>query len=144
MVVLEAAAITAGGVAAYKGGKAAASATVKSVKKNMKLSKAEKERKDTFNSRKEERKDRFSKINAYRSSLRDVNGNLMGNKREGAPMSSFNWGKSDKKDGATPSRSRGASSSSARSFSASTSRATSSTTDRSSSNPKSSGNWWEK
>ncbi|KAL7525292.1 hypothetical protein ACHAWF_001293 [Thalassiosira exigua] len=90
MVVLEAAVITAGGVAAYKGGKAAAEATAKSVKSKMKLSGQEKERKETFTTRKQERKERFSQINAYRTSLKDVDGNKGG----GVTIPSFNW-KSD-------------------------------------------------
>ncbi|KAL7487552.1 hypothetical protein ACHAW6_013147 [Cyclotella cf. meneghiniana] len=87
MVVIEAAAITAGGIAAYKGGKAAATATVKTIKTKMKLSSQEKARTDQFNSRKEERAERFAKINQYRESLKDAN------KREDV-LSSFEWGKS--------------------------------------------------
>jgi hypothetical protein len=87
MVVIEAAAITAGGIAAYKGGKAAATATVKTIKTKMKLSSQEKARTDQFNSRKEERAERFAKINQYRESLKDTN------KREDV-LSSFEWGRS--------------------------------------------------
>ena len=65
MVVLEAAAITAGGLAAYKGGKAATMATAKSIKTKLKLGKQENERKETYTSRKTERKERFSKVNEY-------------------------------------------------------------------------------
>ena len=86
MVVLEAAAITAGGVAAYKGGKAAVTASAKSIKTKMKLSNQEKERKETYDSRKEERKERFASVNQYRNSRKDVK----------APVPSFNWKKSDK------------------------------------------------
>mmetsp|Transcript_3757 Transcript_3757/g.9586 ORF Transcript_3757/g.9586 Transcript_3757/m.9586 type:complete len:116 (-) Transcript_3757:698-1045(-) len=115
MVILEAAAITAGGVAAYKGGKAAAVATAKNVKTKLKLSNQEKERKETSDSRKQERKERFSKINEYRNSLKDVNGN----KKGGVAVPSFNW-KSD--------NSKSSSSASSSAYS-----------------PKpSSGNWWEK
>ncbi|KAL7531718.1 hypothetical protein ACHAXR_007379 [Thalassiosira sp. AJA248-18] len=117
MVVLEAAAITAGGVAAYKGGKAAATATAKSVKTKLKLSNQEKDRKETYDSRKQERKERFSKINDYRTSLKDVNGS---NKRGGGLVPNFNW-KQDK--------------------SSSTSRTASSATY---STQSSSGSWWEK
>ena len=126
MVILEAAAITAGGVAAYKGGKAAATATAKSVKTKLKLSNQEKERTETYNNRKQERKERFSQINQYRNSLRDVNGGKRGG---GVPVPSFNW-KSDK-----PKSSGGSS------RTASTSR----TTSRTYSTKSSSGNgWWEK
>ncbi len=126
MVILEAAAITAGGVAAYKGGKAAATATAKSVKTKLKLSNQEKERTETANNRKQERKERFSQINQYRNSLRDVNG---GNKRGGGmPVPSFNW-KSDK----------------AKSGGSSRTASTRTTSSRTYSTKSSSGNsWWEK
>ena len=71
MVVIEAAAITAGSIAAYKGGKAAATATAKSIKTKIHSHKQEKARTDTFNSRKEERSERFVKINQYRESMKD-------------------------------------------------------------------------
>ena len=73
MVVLEAAAITAGGIAAYKGGKAAVTETSKMIKTKIKLSNQEKERQEQFESRKKERKERFSKVNEYRNSMKDVN-----------------------------------------------------------------------
>ena len=112
MVILEAVAVTAGSVAAYKGGKAAVVAPAKSGKNNMKLSSQEKERKETYNLQKEEQKERFSKINEYRSSLRDMNGTLVGNKRRGGatPMLSFNrrtLGNKDKDDMTTSSWLRG-------------------------------------
>ena len=91
MVVLEAAAITAGGVAAYKGGKAAVTASAKSIKTKLKLSNQEKDRKETLDSRKQDRKERFSQISAYRNSVKDVNGG----KSSGVNAPSFNW-KSDK------------------------------------------------
>lgn len=69
MVVLTAAAITAGGVAAYHGGKKAATESAKKVKSKMKLSKDEKDRKETFDSRKKERSERFANINQYRQSV---------------------------------------------------------------------------
>eukprot|EP00581_Thalassiosira_minuscula_P017648 CAMPEP_0183717996 /NCGR_PEP_ID=MMETSP0737-20130205/11382_1 /TAXON_ID=385413 /ORGANISM="Thalassiosira miniscula, Strain CCMP1093" /LENGTH=127 /DNA_ID=CAMNT_0025947475 /DNA_START=300 /DNA_END=680 /DNA_ORIENTATION=+ len=127
MVVLEAAAITAGGVAAYKGGKAAVVATTKSVKKNMKLSSQEKDRKETYDSRKSERKERFAKINEYRSSLKDVNGG----KSRGAGMAvpGFNWNKD--KNATTTSSSRVAYSSTSRKYAT-----------NNSSSKSSSGNWW--
>ena len=118
MVVLEAAAITAGGVAAYKGGKAAVSATAKKIKTSTKLKSQEKDRKETYDSRKQERKERFAQINQYRNSVKDVNG-----KKEGMAMPSFNW-KSEK----PKSSSAGAAS-----------------TSRSNASKSSSGsNWWEK
>ena len=87
MVVIEAAAITAGSIAAFKGGKAAATATAKSIKTKLRNQKQEKSRTDQFNSRKEERAERFAKINQYRESVKD------GSKREGV-LASFQWGKS--------------------------------------------------
>jgi hypothetical protein len=78
MVVLEAAAITAGSVAAFKGGKAAVTATAKTVKSKLSLSNREKARKEVIDSRKEERAERFSKVNQYRDSLRDANGGKVG------------------------------------------------------------------
>ena len=138
MVVLEAAAITAGGVAAYKGGKAATMATAKSIKTKLKLSGQEKERKETYDNRKQERKERFSKVNEYRNSLRDVNNSSGRGSGGGVSVPSFNW-KSDK------SKSNRAASSSL-----STSSSTRSTTRAySSSNypiksSSGSNNWWEK
>lgn len=85
MVVIEAAAITAGSIAAYKGGKAAVTASAKSIKTKIHSHKQEKSRTETFNSRKEERAERFAKINQYRESMQDVN------KREGV-LKSFQWG----------------------------------------------------
>ena len=89
MVVLEAAAITAGGIAAYKGGKAAVTETSKMIKTKIKLSNQEKERQEQFESRKKERKERFSKVNEYRNSMKDVNV-----KGEGVALPNFSWGKS--------------------------------------------------
>ena len=120
MVVLEAAAITAGGIAAYKGGKAAVTATTKNIKTKLKLSNQEKERKGVVDSRKQERKERFSQINEYRKSLKDVNGKNKGG-GVAAAVPSFNW-KSDKSKSST-----------------STSRSSSAYTTKSSS-----GNWWDK
>ena len=129
MVVLEAAAITAGGVAAYKGGKAATMATAKSIKTKLKLGSQEKERKETFSSRKTERKERFSKVNEYRNSLKNVN-----NSREGGiPVPSFNW-KTDKTKN----------SNSASSFSSTNREANSSTYSKSGSSRSNSSNWWDK
>lgn len=85
MVVIEAAAITAGSIAAYKGGKAAATATAKSIKTKIHNHKQEKARTDTFNSRKEERSERFAKINQYRESMKDSK------KRENV-LKNFQWG----------------------------------------------------
>jgi hypothetical protein len=119
MVVLEAAAITAGGIAAYKGGKAAATSTVKTIKTKLKLSSQEKARTDQFISRKEERAERFAKVNQYRESLKD------GNKREDV-LSSFEWGKS--RGGGSISKRVDASSSTAPSTSASSKKPFSSST----------------
>ena len=130
MVVLEAAAITAGGVAAYKGGKAATMATAKSIKTKLKLGSQEKERKETYTSRKTERKERFSKVNEYRNSLKNVNDSREGG--GGVPVPSFNW-KSDKSKN----------SSSASSFS-STNREANSSTTYSKSGSSRSNNWWDK
>ena len=133
MVVLEAAAITAGGVAAYKGGKAATMATVKSIKTKLKLGKQENERKETFTSRKTERKERFSKVNEYRNSLKNVNNSREGG--GGVPVPSFNW-KSDKSKNST----------SASSFSSNINRGArdSSTYSKSGSSRNNSSNWWDK
>lgn len=90
MVVLEAAAITAGSVAAYQGGKAAVTATAKTVKSKLSLSNREKARKEISDSRKKERSERFSKVNEYRDSVRDANGGKIGGLLPGG----FNW-KSD-------------------------------------------------
>ena len=89
MVILEAAAITAGGIAAFKGGKAAVKETTKKVKTKLKLSNQEKDRKETYDSRKQERKERFSQINQYRDSFKKAD-----SKSEGVTLPSFNWGKS--------------------------------------------------
>lgn len=72
MVVIEAAAITAGSIAAYQGGKAAASATAKSIKTKMHSHKQEKARNETFTSRKTERSERFARVNQYRESVKDA------------------------------------------------------------------------
>jgi hypothetical protein len=90
MVILEAAAITAGSVAAFKGGKAAVTATAKTLKSKLSLSNRDKARKEVIDSRKEERAERFSKVNEYRDSLRDANGGKVGGLLPGG----FNW-KSD-------------------------------------------------
>jgi hypothetical protein len=68
MVVLAAAAagIAAGSIAAYKGGEA----TVKAIKSKISLSNKEKERQKVLRSRKEERAERFAKVNEYRNSIR--------------------------------------------------------------------------
>jgi hypothetical protein len=92
MVVVEAAAITACGVAAYKGGKEATIATIKSVKMKLRLSTKEQSNKETYEQRKQERKERFAKVNEYRNSIttkNDKNGGVGGGL---AP--SFDW-KSD-------------------------------------------------
>ena len=88
MVVIEAAAITAGSIAAYKGGKAAATATAKSIKTKLHSHKQEKARNETFASRKSERSERFAKVNQYRESMRDVND---ASKREKV-IKNFQWG----------------------------------------------------
>ena len=100
MVVLEAAAITAGSVAAFKGGQAAVTATAKTVKSKLSLSNREKARKEVIDSRKEERAERFSKVNEYRDSLRDANGGKVG---EGLP-GGFNWKSDGGSRGGTSSR----------------------------------------
>ncbi|EED95408.1 predicted protein [Thalassiosira pseudonana CCMP1335] len=89
MVVLEAAAITAGSIAAYKGGKAAVTESAKKIKTKMKLSNQEKDRKETFNSRKTERSERFAQINQYRESMKDMH-------KESGVLPSFNWAKKEK------------------------------------------------
>jgi hypothetical protein len=68
MVVLAAAAagIAAGSIAVYKGGEA----TVKAIKSTISLSNKEKERQKVLRSRKEERAERFAKVNEYRNSIR--------------------------------------------------------------------------
>ena len=126
MVVLEAAAITAGSVAAFKGGKAAVTATAKTVKSKLSLSNREKARKEVIDSRKEERAERFSKVNEYRDSLRDANGG----KVVGVLPGGFNW----KSDGG----SRGGTSS--RPSSAAAARTTTTTRSKESL----SRSWWEK
>jgi Flp pilus assembly protein TadB len=88
MVVLAAAAITAGGVAAYHGGKKAASETARKIKHKMKLSNEEKDRKETFDSRKKERSERFANINQYRQGV-----SQSVKSKKSTPT--FNWG-SDK------------------------------------------------
>ena len=85
MVVLEAAAITAGGVAAYHGGKKAATATAKNIKQKLKLNKEEKDRKETFDTRKKERSERFANINSYRESV-----------SKSSRVPNFNWGSNNK------------------------------------------------
>ena len=72
MVVLEAAAITAGGVAAYQGGKKAATESAKKIRQKLKLNKEENERRQTFVDRKKERSERFANINQYRESVIQV------------------------------------------------------------------------
>jgi hypothetical protein len=89
MVVLEAAAITAGSVAAYKGGKAAITATAKTVKSKLSLNNKERARDEIYQSRKEERAERFAKVNEYRESV--VRGGGVATKSGGG----FSWTKSD-------------------------------------------------
>ena len=139
MVVLEAAAITAGGVAAYKGGKAATMATAKSIKTKLKLNGQEKERKETYDNRKQERKERFSKVNEYRNSLRDVNNSSERGSGGRVSVPSFNW-KSDK------SKSNRAASSSLSTSSSTRSNTTRAYSPSNYSTKSSSGsnNWWEK
>ncbi len=93
MVVLEAAAITAGGVAAYHGGKKAATESAKKIRSKMKLSREEKDRKETFDSRKKERSERFANINQYRQSVSQ-------SMKSKSTIPSFNWGKNNKADDA--------------------------------------------
>ena len=93
MVVLEAAAITAGGVAAYHGGKKAATATAKNIKQKLKLNKEEKERKETFDSRKKERSERFANINQYRK-------NVSSSQSGKSMVPNFNWGSNKDADDA--------------------------------------------
>mmetsp|Transcript_20555 Transcript_20555/g.43164 ORF Transcript_20555/g.43164 Transcript_20555/m.43164 type:complete len:123 (-) Transcript_20555:277-645(-) len=95
MVVLEAAAITAGGVAAFKGGQVAVRETSKKIKAKLKLSSQEKQRKETYNSRKEERKERFAQINQYRETMKKAD-----SKTEGVLLPKFDWGKSEEGRGA--------------------------------------------
>jgi hypothetical protein len=94
MVVLEAAAITAGGVAAYHGGKKAATESAKKIRSKMKLSREEKDRKETFDSRKKERSERFANINQYRQSVSQ-------SMKSKSTMPSFNWGKNKGDDAKT-------------------------------------------
>ena len=91
MVVVEAAAITAGGVAAYKGGKAATVATAKNIKAKLKLNAHEKDRKETIDNRKSERKERFAQINEYRNSVKNSNRWSSSGGGGGVSVPSFNW-----------------------------------------------------
>jgi hypothetical protein len=93
MVVLEAAAITAGGVAAYHGGKKAITESAKKIKHKMKLSKEEKDRKETFDSRKKERNERFASIKQYRESVSQSVKNK-------STMPKFDWGSNKAADDA--------------------------------------------
>jgi hypothetical protein len=95
MVVVEAAAITACGVAAYKGGKEATIATIKSVKTKLNLTKKEKSNRETCEQRKLDRKERFAKVNEYRNSITTARNEENGIERsKGGLAPSFNW-KSD-------------------------------------------------
>ncbi len=125
MVVLEAAAITAGSVAAYKGGKAVMTATAKTVKSKLSLYNREKARKEVFDSRKEERAKRFSKVNEYRDSVRDANGGKIGGLFPGG----FSWKKDGGSRGGTSSRPSSAAAAAARTMG---------------SKESSSRSWWEK
>ena len=105
MVVVEAAAITACGVAAYKGGKEATIATIKSVKAKLKLTTKEQTNREVCEQRKKERRERFAKVNEYRNSItarKDDNGGRGG---ESGFRPSFNWksdsGSDPKKSSAT-------------------------------------------
>ncbi|KAL3809113.1 hypothetical protein ACHAXA_003022 [Cyclostephanos tholiformis] len=91
MVVLEAAAITAGSVAAYKGGKAAVAATAKTIKSKLSLNQRERTRDKIYQSRKEERTERFAKVNEYRESVTGKIGGEGGSTTAGG----FSWKKSD-------------------------------------------------
>lgn len=128
MVVLEAAAITAGGVAAFKGGKAASLATAKNIKAKLKLKEYEKDRKETIDSRKTERKERFAQINEYRNSIKSRGGSSSGS--GGISVPSFNW-KSKNSDIAAK-------------YSSSKSTSNANSTKSSSSGSSSSNNWWDK
>jgi hypothetical protein len=118
MVILEAAAITAGSVAAYKGGKAAIIATAKTVKSRLSLSSKERTRDEICQSRKEERAERFAKVNEYRESV-----TRRGGGGGGACETSgggFRWTRSDddgsrrgRRDGLHPSNRGGGTSSAA-------------------------------
>lgn len=92
MVVVEAAAITACGVAAYKGGKEATIATIKSIKTKLRLNTKEQSNKETFEQRKKDRQERFAKVNEYRNSITTKNG--VGGVSGGGLAPSFDW-KSD-------------------------------------------------
>ena len=128
MVVLEAAAITAGGVAAFKGGKAASIATAKNIKGKLKMKEHEKNRNETIVDRKTERKERFAQINEYRNSIKSRGGSSSGGSG-GISVPSFNW-KSKNSDIAAK---------------YSSSKSTYSNSTKSSSLGSSSGNnWWDK
>ena len=107
MVVVEAAAITACGVAAYKGGKEATIATIKSVKTKLKLSTKDQTNREVCEQRKKERRERFAKVNEYRNSITARNND---NGVGGELVSSFNWksdGSDQKKSSATGGRRQG-------------------------------------
>jgi hypothetical protein len=75
MVVLAAAAagIAAGSIAVYKGGEATVKATTKCITSKIRLSNKEKDRQKVLRLRKEERVERFAKVNEYRNSFNNKN-----------------------------------------------------------------------
>ena len=93
MVVIEAAAITAGSVAAYHGGKKAISESVKKIRRQTSYKEKKKDRDDVIASRKEQRRERMADVNKYRESFR----RSMSNRKEGATLPQFNWKKKDSK-----------------------------------------------
>ena len=128
MVILEAAAITAGGVAAFKGGKAASIATAKNIKGKLKMKEHEKNRNETIVDRKTERKERFAQINEYRNSIKSRGGSSSGG--GGISVPSFNW-KSKNSDIAAK-------------YPSSKSTSVTNSTKSSSSGSSNGNNWWDK
>ena len=130
MVVLEAAAITAGGVAEFKGGKAASIATAKNIKGKLKMKEHEKNRNETIVDRKTERKERFAQINEYRNSIKSRGGSSSSGGSGGISVPSFNW-KSKNSDIAAK-------------YPSSKSTSVTNSTKSSSSGSSNGNNWWDK
>mmetsp|Transcript_20232 Transcript_20232/g.47552 ORF Transcript_20232/g.47552 Transcript_20232/m.47552 type:complete len:116 (+) Transcript_20232:414-761(+) len=89
MVVIEAAAITAGSVAAYHGGKKAVSESAKKFRRMTSFKEKKKDRDDVIASRKEQRRERMADVNKYRESFK----RSMSSRTEGATLPQFNWKK---------------------------------------------------
>ena len=72
-------------IVAVAADKKAATATAKNIKQKLKLNKEEKDRKETFDTRKKERSERFANINSYRESV-----------SKSSRVPNFNWGNNKK------------------------------------------------